>query len=152
MDDRYLLERFTQAQNPVYLQVCTELAAGAKTSHWMWFVFPQLRGLGRSAVALHFGLASLAEAQAYAQHPMLGARLRHCTLLALATQAPAGSAGRTAQQIFGSPDDLKFRSSMTLFHEAAPHEGVFATALQMYFGGHPDLRTLELLASNPGAG
>lgn len=151
MDDLYLSERFVQAQNPVYPRVCAELAAGAKTSHWMWFIFPQLRGLGRSAVALHFSLASLAEAHAYAQHPVLGARLRHCTELALAAPAEAGSAGRSAQQIFGSPDDLKFHSSMTLFRKAVPDEGVFATALQRYFGGKPDLRTLELLASNPGA-
>ncbi|WP_372526033.1 DUF1810 domain-containing protein [Piscinibacter sp.] len=139
MDDVHDLQRFVEAQNPVYGRVCAELAAGAKTSHWMWFVFPQLKGLGRSAIAQHFGLASRAEAQAYWSHPVLGSRLKECSELVL------GVAGKTALQIFGSPDDLKFRSSMTLFAQVAPDEPVFTRALDKYFGGRADERTLELL-------
>ncbi len=139
MNDRYHLQRFVEAQNPVYGRVCAELAAGAKTSHWMWFVFPQLKGLGRSAIAQHFGIASRAEAQAYWSHPLLGARLKECSELVL------GMAGKTALQIFGSPDDLKFRSSMTLFSQVAADEPVFTRALDKYFGGRADERTLALL-------
>ncbi len=133
------LQRFVEAQSPVYSQVCAELAAGAKTSHWMWFVFPQLKALGRSVVAQHFGIASREEAQAYWQHKLLGARLKECSELVLAVE------GRTALQIFGSPDHLKFRSSMTLFAQVAPDEPVFQRALDQYFGGEGDARTLELL-------
>lgn len=107
--DSHNLQRFVEAQNPVYRQVCAELAAGAKTSHWMWFVFPQLKGLGHSALAQRFGIASKAEAQAYWQHAVLGARLKECIELVLAIE------GKTALDIFGSPDDLKFHSSLTLF-------------------------------------
>jgi len=135
------LERFIAAQNPVYERVRAELAAGAKSSHWMWFIFPQLRGLGRSATAEHFGLAGRAEAEAYLAHPVLGARLRECTQLVLTV------AGRSAQQIFGSPDELKFRSSMTLFAEVAPDEPAFRAALTRYFDGHGDPLTLQLLAT-----
>lgn len=138
MADPHNLERFVQAQNPVYAQVCAELAAGLKTSHWMWFVFPQLKGLGRSAMAQHFGIASRAEAQAYWHHALLGARLKECVELVLAVE------GRTALQIFGSPDDLKFHSSLTLFAQAAPDEPVFQRALTRYFDGESDARTLEL--------
>jgi uncharacterized protein (DUF1810 family) len=131
------LQRFVDAQNPVYRQVCAELAAGAKTSHWMWFVFPQLKGLGRSATAEHFGIASRDEAVAYLQYPTLGARLRECTRLVLEVE------GRTATQIFGSPDDLKFRSSMTLFATVAD-EPLFRRAIEKYFGGD-DPRTIAML-------
>jgi len=139
-DDPHDLQRFVLAQAPVYGQVCAELAAGDKRSHWMWFVFPQLAALGRSATALHFGLHSGAEALAYLGHPLLGDRLRHCTGLVLGVQ------GRSAHEIFHSPDDLKFRSCMTLFDAAMPTEPLFGQALARYFGGQGDARTLELLA------
>ena len=103
------LERFVDAQESVFAAVFNELKAGKKTSHWMWFVFPQLRGLGRSAIAQHFGIESRDEALAYWQHPVLGKRLKECTLLVLEVD------DRTAHEIFGSPDDVKFRSCMTLF-------------------------------------
>ena len=139
IDDRYDLQRFVAAQESVYPQIQAELAAGAKRSHWMWFVFPQLKGLGRSSMAQHYGIASKAEAQAYWQHPLLGPRLKHCSALVL------GVEGKTALQILGSPDDMKFRSCMTLFAQAAPAEPVFDAALKKYFGGVPDPNTLALL-------
>jgi len=139
-DDPYKLDRFVSAQNPVYLDVCAELAAGDKRSHWMWFVFPQLALLGRSATARHYGIDSKAEALAYWLHPALGERLKHCTALVLQVQ------GRTAHQIFHSPDDLKFRSCMTLFGVIAQEEPIFGTALNKYFGGEGDPLTLDLLA------
>jgi uncharacterized protein (DUF1810 family) len=138
MDDPFGLQRFVDAQDRVYRQVCAELAAGRKSSHWMWFVFPQFKGLGRSATAQRFGIASKAEAQAYWAHPVLGPRLAQCTELALAVE------GRSAHEIFGPPDDLKFRSCMTLFAQATG-EPVFARALERYFEGRPDPGTLELL-------
>lgn len=140
MDDPFDLQRFVTAQDPVYDDVCAELRAGAKTSHWMWFVFPQLARLGRSATAKFFGIASRAEGEAYWRHPVLGARLVACTGLVVAVQ------GRSAHDIFHSPDDLKFCSSMTLFEQVAPEEALFAQALDKYFGGRRDARTLELLA------
>jgi uncharacterized protein (DUF1810 family) len=140
MADPHDLQRFVLAQDPVYTQVCGELAAGAKTSHWMWFVFPQLQALGRSATAQHFGIASRAEALAYWQHSVLGPRLKACSELVVAVD------GKTALQIFRSPDDLKFRSCMTLFAQVAPQEPIFNRALAKYFGGEGDARTLELLA------
>ena len=133
------LHRFVDAQDQVYPAVLEELRAGAKRSHWMWFVFPQLAGLGSSATAAHYALASLDEARAYLAHPLLGERLLTCTGLVNAAQ------GRSAHAIFGTPDDLKFRSSMTLFCRAAPDEPAFSTALRRYFAGLPDPRTLELL-------
>ena len=139
MADLYDLQRFVLAQDPVYSQVCAELAAGAKTSHWMWFVFPQLRALGRSATAQHFGIASRTEAEAYWQHPVLGSRLKECSELVMAVE------GKSALQIFHSPDDLKFRSSMTLFAQVAPQEAIFDRALVKYFGGKGDVKTLDLL-------
>ncbi len=139
MDDPFALQRFVDAQDPVYAQVCAELRAGVKTSHWMWFVFPQHVGLGRSATAKHFGIASHAEGLAYWRHPVLGARLKACTGLVLSVQ------GRSAHQIFGSPDDLKFCSSMTLFEQVAPDEPLFGQALVKYFGGRRDALTLSLL-------
>jgi uncharacterized protein (DUF1810 family) len=138
MTDPFDLQRFVDAQHGICEQACAELAAGCKRSHWMWFVFPQLKGLGRSATAQHYGIASKAEAQAYWAHPLLGPRLKQCTDLVLAVD------GRSAQQIFGPPDDLKFRSSMTLFAQATG-EPVFTRALQKYFDGEADPRTIELL-------
>ena len=139
MDDPYDLQRFVDAQDGVYEQARDELAAGRKTSHWMWFVFPQLRGLGHSGMAIKYGIASLAEARAYLAHPLLGPRLQECVRLALRIE------GRSINEIFGSPDDMKFRSCMTLFQRAAPDEPLFADALRKYFDGTPDPRTLELL-------
>ena len=133
------LERFVAAQDPVFEDVIAELANGAKTSHWMWFVFPQIAGLGSSPMAQRYAIGSLAEAEAYAAHPVLGARLRACTAAVNAVD------GRSAHAIFGSPDDLKFRSSMTLFDRAAPEEPLFAAALARYFDGVPDPRTLAKL-------
>ena len=139
MENAFDLRRFVETQDPVWLRVRGELAAGAKTSHWMWFVFPQLRGLGHSATALRYGLASGDEAHAYWRHRLLGARLKEGSQLVLAV------AGRSALQIFGPLDDLKFRSCMTLFEAVAPDEPVFARVLEKYFGGERDARTLELL-------
>ena len=136
----YDLQRFVDAQAPVMTRVEAELRAGRKSSHWMWFVFPQLRGLGRSAMAERYGMASLDEARAYLAHPVLGMRLRECCGLALAVQ------GSSAQEIFGSPDDSKFRSSLTLFGRAAPQESVFADCLRRYYNGMEDPATLALLA------
>jgi uncharacterized protein (DUF1810 family) len=140
--DPHKLQRFVDAQNPVYAEVCAELRAGDKASHWMWFVFPQLKALGRSGTAQFYGIASAAEAAAYWAHPLLGPRLKECSELVLAVQ------GRTAHQIFHSPDDLKFRSSMTLFVRVVPDEPVFGQALARYYGGEADGQTLELLAQS----
>ncbi|MDW5441770.1 DUF1810 domain-containing protein [Polaromonas sp. SM01] len=140
MADLHDLQRFVLAQDPVYAQVCAELAAGAKTSHWMWFVFPQLKELGRSATAQHFGIASHAEALAYWQHLVLGPRLKACSELVVAVE------GKSAWEIFHSPDELKFRSCMSLFAQVAPQEPVFKQALAKYFEGEADARTLALLA------
>ena len=139
MDDPYNLERFLEAQNPIYEKVRSELRDGHKTSHWMWFVFPQIAGLGHSRLSEKFAISSLEEARAYLRHPVLGARLVACTELVLNT------AGRTAEQIFGYPDDLKFRSSMTLFARAATDDPVFENAVRKYFGGEYDPLTLERL-------
>lgn len=133
------LERFTRAQAPVIEAVRDELRAGRKQSHWMWFVFPQLRGLGLSSTAQHYGIASLAEARAYLAHPVLGPRLRECCELMLAIPEP-----RSAHDILGSPDDLKFRSCVTLFGLAAPGEPLFARCLDRFYGGQSDARTLGL--------
>ena len=138
-DDPYNLERFVTAQNPVIDDVLSELRNGSKESHWMWFVFPQLRGLGSSSMANKFGISSPEEAAAYLQHPILGPRLRECTRLVNLVE------GRTVGQIFGYPDDMKFRSSMTLFAEATPDNEAFVTALEKYFGSQPDRKTLKLL-------
>ena len=139
MDDPHDLQRFVDAQDAVYARVKEELARGAKASHWMWFVFPQLKGLGRSAIAQHYGIASREEAQAYWRHPLLGPRLKECTELVL------GVAGKTALQVFGSPDDLKFCSSMTLFERVVPDEPAFGRAIEKYFGGARDARTIGLM-------
>ncbi len=136
------LERFVVAQVPIYERVRAELAAGVKASHWMWFIFPQLRGLGHSAMAEHFGLAGRAEAESYLAHPMLGARLRECTRLVL------GVRNKTPHEIFGTPDDLKFHSSMTLFAAVAREEPLFRQALDRYFGGRRDTLTEQILGGD----
>jgi uncharacterized protein (DUF1810 family) len=138
-DDPHDLARFVVAQDPVFEQVLAELRAGTKSTHWMWFVFPQLRALGRSATARHFGIADAKEGAAYARHAVLGPRLVLCS------ETMLGIAGKTALQILGSPDDLKFRSSMTLFAQVAPEEPVFRRAIERYFDGRMDERTLDLL-------
>ena len=126
MNDPYELQRFIEAQNPVYDRVCAELKQGCKASHWMWFIFPQLQGLGQSAMAKKYAIASADEARAYLEHPILGDRLRECTELV------NGVEGRSLSEIFGYPDDMKFRSCMALFASVAADEGVFAEALRKY--------------------
>ncbi len=138
-EDRWNLQRFIAAQDAVYAQVVAELAAGAKTSHWMWFIFPQLRALGRSATARHFGIASRDEALAYWHQPLLAARLRQCCAALLALQ------GRSAVQVFGDVDAQKLRSSMTLFDAVAGDETCFAAVLERFFDGVADAATLALL-------
>lgn len=132
------LERFTTAQAPVMDAVRAELRAGRKRSHWMWFVFPQLRGLGMSSMAHRYGLEGLQEAHAYLAHPVLGARLRECCALLL--QAP----GNDIHAILGSPDDMKLRSCLTLFLLAAPQEPLLRQCLDRYYAGEPDPRTLAM--------
>jgi uncharacterized protein (DUF1810 family) len=139
MDDPFDLQRFVTVQAGVYDQALGELKRGRKQSHWMWFVFPQLAGLGASPMAQLYAIGSLAEARAYLAHPVLGPRLREVTAAVDAVE------GRSAHEIFDSPDDLKFRSSVTLFQAAAPDEPLFRAALDKYFGDAPDARTLELL-------
>ncbi len=136
--DPFDLQRFADAQSGVYPTVLAELRAGAKASHWIWFVFPQLRGLGHSAMAHRFGLGSLAEAQAYLAHPVLGPRLQECAGLLLTHR------GRTARQILGQPDDLKVRSSMTLFSRSGGG-AVFTEVLAAFYDGQADPATLRLL-------
>lgn len=139
MSDEFNLSRFVQAQEPVYDTVLAELRAAGKRTHWMWFVFPQLAGLGRSAMAQRYAIASLDEARAYLAHPLLGTRLLECIALV------AGAQGRSARQIFGDPDDMKLHSSLTLFAQAAPREPLFRLCLDKYFDGAPDPATLSLL-------
>ena len=144
MDDRYDLERFVTAQNAgsTYDRAVGELLAGFKSSHWMWFVFPQIAGLGQSPTSRQFAISSAAEATAYLEHPVLGSRLRECARIL------AGLKGRSADQIFGSVDAMKLRSSMTLFHRAAPDEALFSQVLTRYFDGIPDHATDALLSSD----
>jgi uncharacterized protein (DUF1810 family) len=137
--DPYNFHRFLKAQESVYQQVLTELRNGQKASHWMWFIFPQLRGLGCSEMANTFAISSREEARAYFQHAILGPRLLECTRLVNLIE------GKSVAQIFGYPDDLKFRSSLTLFANAEPAEPVFAEALRKYYDSVPDPRTLALL-------
>ena len=143
MQEPFNLERFVSAQADVFPQVLDELRAGRKRSHWIWFIFPQMKGLGRSSLAIHFGIGSLEEAVAYLRHPVLGPRLGQCTQLDTLVE------GRTIREILGAPDDLKFRSSMTLFARAAEEAGVDATgfndALAKYFGNEADPLTVETL-------
>ncbi len=141
MADAYDLQRFVDAQKPLYERVISELRAGSKQSHWMWFIFPQIAGLGRSPTAVRFAVASLDEARAYLAHPILGPRLRECAKLTLDVE------GKSAREIFGPVDEMKFRSSMTLFARAAPDEPLFAQCLEKYFGGVPDPATLAILST-----
>jgi uncharacterized protein (DUF1810 family) len=144
-DTRFDLERFVQAQAPVWDTVCAELRAGAKRTHWMWFVFPQLQQLGRSSTARFYGLQGADEARAYGRHPLLGPRLREAAALVLAA---CSAGGRSVHQVFGSPDDLKLRSCMTLFEAVTPDEPVFAQVLQQCCGGERDALTLQLLRTS----
>jgi uncharacterized protein (DUF1810 family) len=138
--DQFDLQRFVDAQNPVFDRVCAELRAGHKRTHWMWFIFPQLAGLGSSAMAARYAISGKREAQAYLAHKILGSRLRQCTPLVNEVE------GRSVSEIFGYPDDLKFHSSMTLFAQVAPQEQGFNEALRKYFSGQLDRQTLVLLA------
>ena len=133
------LERFVTAQAPVYDRALRELRAGRKQSHWMWFVLPQIAGLGHSTMAQSYAIESLEEARAYLAHPLLGARLRECCEAVIAVP------GKSAHDIFGSPDDMKFRSCLILFAHAAPDETLFRTALNKYFGGEVDPLTVQIL-------
>ena len=138
-NDSHDLERFVEAQDPVIEQVKKELRAGRKRSHWMWFVFPQVEGLGKSRKARRYAISSQQEADAYLAHPVLGSRLRECTGIV------NGIEGRSANEIFGSPDDLKFRSSMTLFEAVADDPLPFSRALELYYDGDRDQMTLDFL-------
>ncbi|MDH4245739.1 MAG: DUF1810 domain-containing protein [Nitrospira sp.] len=140
MSDAYNLQRFLDAQEPTYNTVLSELRAARKSSHWIWFIFPQIVSLGHSAMAQQFAITSLDEAKAYLQHPVLGPRLRACTQLVLDVN------GRSAEEIFGYPDHLKFRSCMTLFMAATTDNTLFRNALLKYFNGKPDQQTLDILA------
>jgi uncharacterized protein (DUF1810 family) len=131
----YDLDRFVVEQDRDYESILDELRRGHKTGHWIWFIFPQIAGLGRSAMSLHFAIGTLDEARAYLAHPILGVRIHECTRLVLALE------GRTADEIFGSLDAMKVRSSMTLFHRAAPAEPDFAQVLDRYFGDVADEAT-----------
>lgn len=139
MSDPFDLTRFVEAQQRDYARALDELCAGAKRSHWIWYVFPQLRGLGRSEMAEHYGISGLDEARAYLAHPLLGPRLEDCAGALLSHR------GRPVRQIMGSPDDLKLRSSMTLFHAAAPTQPLFAEVLQAFYDGEQDAATLQRL-------
>ena len=139
MEDPFDLARFLNAQAGVFPQVLAELGSGRKRSHWIWFIFPQMKGLGSSSHSHFYGIGSLQEAEAYWRHPVLGPRLEQCTLLV--NQVPS----KPIALILGSPDDLKFRSSMSLFARAAQDTTIFTEALQKYFAGQPDPLTLELL-------
>lgn len=140
MDDPFHLQRFVDAQDDIYETALCELRQGRKQTHWMWFVFPQIAGLGHSSMTQRFAITGRDEARAYMGHPVLGPRLEQ------SCQAVNAVRNRTAHEIFGTPDDMKFRSSMTLFREASPLDGsVFEQLLGRYFAGEPDPRTLELL-------
>lgn len=144
--DPFDLARFQRAQTGVYAQALAELSTGQKRSHWMWFVFPQFAGLGTSATSQRYAIRSLAEADAYLGHPLLGPRLLECT------EAVVNLRDRNARQVFATPDDLKFRSSMTLFELASGPGSIFATVLEKYFAGSRDARTLELVGLSSGGG
>jgi uncharacterized protein (DUF1810 family) len=138
-NDPYDLQRFVDAQDRVYDRVRAELSNGRKQTHWMWFIFPQIAGLGHSAMAQRYAISSLQEAQAYLDHAILGPRLRECTHLVTSIE------GRSAREILGPPDDMKFRSCLTLFAQAAPDEQIFRDALDKYFDGAFDRATVERL-------
>ncbi len=140
--DTYNLDRFIQAQEVIYADVLSELQSGRKRTHWMWFIFPQVAGLGRSAMADLYAIKSLDEATQYLNHPVLGVRLLECSETVLGVQ------GRSVEDLFDWPDDLKFRSSMTLFSCVAGKGSIFDEVLQQYFRGEHDTRTLELLGMN----
>jgi uncharacterized protein (DUF1810 family) len=137
--DFYNLQRFVDAQSPVYAQVCAELRAGLKKGHWMWFIFPQIQGLGQSPMAQRYAVSSREEAAEYLLHPILGPRLRECCAIVRGTE------GRSISAIFGHPDDLKFHSSITLFANATSDNQLFLDALNKYFGGQQDPSTLKRL-------
>lgn len=139
MSDPYNLRRFVNTQQSIYDDVLRELREGRKRSHWMWFIFPQIEGLGHSAMAREYAISSREEAEAYLRHPVLGQRLEECARLVAAIN------GRSIEDIFGYPDYMKFRSSMTLFSNVAPHQEIFEECLQKYFGGEPDPVTLAEL-------
>jgi len=139
-NDPFDLRRFVDAQERIYETVIDELAAGRKRGHWMWFIFPQLRGLGSSPTAVRFGISSADEARAYLAHELLGPRLRECARLV------ARIDGRSAEEIFGWPDDMKLRSSMTLFARVADDNTDFVAVLEKYYGGEEDAATLERLS------
>lgn len=136
MSDPYKLQRFVAAQEATYADVIEELRQGRKRTHWMWFIFPQIKGLGHSETARYFAIDSVAEAQAYLAHPVLGRRLRECCRLLAALE------GRSAEEVFAFPDNMKFRSSLTLFAAADPQDPVFNECLLKYFRGEPDPATL----------
>jgi len=138
-NDPFDLQRFVDAQEPIYGTVIEELTAGRKRSHWMWFIFPQLRGLGSSPTAVRFAISSVDEARAYLDHELLGARLRECAGLVARIE------GRSAEEIFGWPDDMKLRSSMTLFAHAADDHAEFVAVLEKFYGGEEDPATLARL-------
>ena len=139
MADPYRLERFVSSQDLIYESVVSELRKARKTGHWMWFIFPQMAGLGRSAESRQFAISSLPEAHAYLQHPILGPRLTECARIL------TGVRGKSAQEIFGPLDAKKLRSSMTLFMIAAPGEPIFMEVLEKYFNGSPDQATIDLI-------
>ena len=140
--NQFNLNRFIEAQEHVYQSALGELRQGQKTGHWMWFIFPQIRGLGRSPISQQFAIHNLAEAAAYLAHPVLGKRLIECTQALLALE------NRSAEDIFGYPDCLKLRSSLTLFEKAAGGNTVFSQAIEKYFQGQRDERTLEILGTS----
>ena len=142
-EDPFDLNRFVKAQDGVYERALAELKRGQKSSHWMWFIFPQIAGLGRSSTAQFYAIKSVDEAKAYLKHPVLGTRLSDCSKVLLQCK------GLSASDIFGFPDDLKLRSSMTLFASISEPDSVFALVLGEYFEGLPDPRTLELLEPEP---
>lgn len=144
-DDPFNLERFVQAQRGSYATALAELQAGQKRSHWMWYIFPQIAGLGHSATAQRYAIGGADEARAYLAHPLLGARLAECCAALLSIE------GRSASAILGYPDDLKLRSSMTLFSAVSPPGSIFAQVLAKYYQGEPDARTLKIV-DNPMAG
>lgn len=138
-NDRFDLQRFLSAQDNVYEQVLAELRNGAKRTHWMWFIFPQIDGLGFSPTTRHFAIKSIEEARSYLSHPVLGARLQECAEAVLAVQ------GRSVSDIFGDPDDMKLHSSVTLFAQIAGPDSVFARILDKYFQGGQDVKTITIL-------
>jgi uncharacterized protein (DUF1810 family) len=140
-NDPFDLGRFVQAQADIYEQALAEIRRGRKQSHWMWFVFPQIDGLGFSPTSIHYAIKSIAEAEAYLNHPVLGPRLVECA------EAALGIEGRTASQVFGSPDDMKLKSCATLFANVSPAGSVFEQLLEKYFRGERDATTLKLLGA-----